>query len=58
VTLGITRLLTKILYGVSPNDPLIFGGVAAILALVAVIATLVPARRAARVDPLNALRAE
>jgi ABC-type antimicrobial peptide transport system permease subunit len=46
------------LFGVSARDPLIYGAVAALVATVALVATLVPARRATRVDPMIALRAE
>jgi predicted permease len=56
--LVLTRLLQALLFGVSPTDPLTFVVVAAVLAAVALMATLLPARRAARVDPLPALRAE
>jgi ABC-type antimicrobial peptide transport system permease subunit len=55
---GITRLLTRMLYGVSPLDPLAWGAVGVVLILVGVVATLLPARRAARVDPLAAIRTE
>jgi len=54
--LGLTRFVQSMLYQVAPNDPLTFGGVAAVLAVVALVAALVPARRAARVDPCVALR--
>jgi predicted permease len=54
----LTRLLQALLFGVSPTDPLSFVVVAAVLTAVAVVATLLPARRAARVDPLPALRTE
>jgi predicted permease len=54
----LTRLLQALLFGVSPTDPLTFVVVAAVLAAVALLATLLPARRAARVDPLPALRTE
>ena len=50
------RVLASLLYGVEPADPLILGVVAALLLVVAAIAMLFPAQRAARVDPMTALR--
>ena len=55
---GLTRLLSSLLFDVSATDPLTFGLTATLLALVAVPATWIPARRATKVDPLTALRME
>jgi ABC-type antimicrobial peptide transport system permease subunit len=52
----VTRLLSSLLFGVTPGDPLTFASTAAILLGVAVLACWIPARRAARVDPMLALR--
>jgi putative ABC transport system permease protein len=52
------RLLTGLVFDVSPSDPLIYAGVAALMLLVALLACYIPARRASRVDPLVALRWE
>jgi len=56
--LAVTRILSTLLYGVSAHDPFTFGGVAVTLAAVALMASWFPARRAASVDPLTALRSE
>jgi putative ABC transport system permease protein len=54
--LALTRLMSGLLFGVGPFDPFAFGAVAAVLMLVALLACYLPARRAARVDPIRALR--
>ncbi|MGH7504380.1 MAG: FtsX-like permease family protein, partial [Longimicrobiales bacterium] len=56
--LAATRLMESVLFGIAPTDPLTFIAVPLLLGTVAVLATWLPARSAARVDPLVALRAE
>jgi ABC-type antimicrobial peptide transport system permease subunit len=55
---GLTRLMSSMLVGVTPNDPLTFAAVALVLSAIALLACCVPAQRAMRVDPMVALRYE
>jgi putative ABC transport system permease protein len=56
--LGMTRLVQGLLYGVDPTDPATFGAIAVLLVTIALLASYLPARRATRIDPLEALRSE
>ena len=58
VALALTRVLSALLFGVGPMDPLTYLAVSGALAVIALLATYLPARRAARVDPIVALRAD
>jgi hypothetical protein len=55
---GATRWISSMLFGLSPTDPVTYCAVAAMLVVVAIAACLIPARRAAKVDPMTALRAD
>ncbi len=57
-SLAASRVLNQLLFEVKPFDPVVFGVVASVFAAVGIIAAVIPARRATRVDPLTALRAE
>jgi ABC-type antimicrobial peptide transport system permease subunit len=57
-SLSLTQTIGSFLYGVSPTDPMTAVAVAGVLLTAAALAAFVPARRAARIDPMTALRAE
>jgi len=58
IAMGTSRLMENMIYGVNAVDPVTFLGVPGMLCAVALVATYLPARRAASVDPMRALRAE
>jgi ABC-type lipoprotein release transport system permease subunit len=57
-SLGLTRILSNFLFGVKPWDPLVFVAAPLLLAVIALLAAWIPAARASRIDPMEALRAE
>jgi len=56
--MAVTRVMSAFLFGVGPMDPVTYAAVSGVLAVAVLVGTYLPARRAARVDPLVALRAE
>lgn len=56
--LAVSRTMSSVLYGVQLNDPVTFASVSALVGIVAFLASYIPARRAAKVDPMVALRYE
>jgi ABC-type antimicrobial peptide transport system permease subunit len=54
----LTPIMSALLYGVAPTDPVTFAGVAIVLGTVTVLATYLPARRASAIDPIAALRSD
>src|SRR5262249_12096456 len=58
VAFGLARLIARLLYGVTPRDPMVFAGAPIVLRLVSLVAVWLPAIRAVGIDPVIALRAE
>lgn len=58
VALGLSRYVKSLLYGLTPADPVTIGGALAMLVMVSIAAAFLPARRAAKIDPMNALRCD
>ena len=56
IALGLTQFLKSLLFAIAPTDVATFAGVAVLIAAVAALAYYIPARRAARVDPVRVLR--
>jgi ABC-type antimicrobial peptide transport system permease subunit len=56
--MGLTRLMSSLLFGISPFDPLTYAAVPVILVAAVMLASYLPARRASAVDPVEALRAQ
>ncbi len=55
---GLSRLMTSLLFEINPVDPVTYGGLAAVLSGIAILAAYLPARRATRIDPAIVLREE
>ena len=55
---GLARMVANLLVGVRPDDPAVFAGITATIAAIALVASWIPAYRAARIDPMEALRDE
>jgi len=56
VSLAVTRLFRSLLFEVTPSDPFVLAGTAAILLVMSILASLGPTRRAAKIDPVEAMR--